>query len=231
MKENDLYKLDEVFDPEDLEWRIQHFTVYGTTPDARVLVYVTSRAVQNRLDAVCGKAGWNTEIRKLDNGAYTCRLSIWIESVDEKGNVIPGTGRWVTKEDGADETNIEATKGGISGAIKRAAVQWGIGRYLYEFGESKAVFVDEGEGKYSISDKGSKSTYYWNPPAIPTWALPKNQLSHKKHLLEEINAYIQDGTLSGDYKLKAESYLNTVNINGMEGVLDYCWNEKHKKAA
>jgi len=38
---------------------------------------------------------------------------------------------WVTKSDGADDSSIESAKGGISDSLKRAAVQYGIGRYLY----------------------------------------------------------------------------------------------------
>ena len=38
---------------------------------------------------------------------------------------------WITKADGAGDTDIEGEKGGISDALKRAAVVWGIGRYLY----------------------------------------------------------------------------------------------------
>ncbi|MCP5002531.1 MAG: hypothetical protein GY941_01065, partial [Planctomycetes bacterium] len=38
---------------------------------------------------------------------------------------------WVTKSDGAGDTKVEAEKGSISDAFKRAAVKWGIGRYLY----------------------------------------------------------------------------------------------------
>ena len=40
---------------------------------------------------------------------------------------------WISKEDGADDTAIESTKGGISDALKRAAVKWGMGRDLYEY--------------------------------------------------------------------------------------------------
>ena len=40
-------------------------------------------------------------------------------------------GEWIGKSDGADDSNIEAAKGGLSAALKRAAVQWGIARYLY----------------------------------------------------------------------------------------------------
>ena len=48
-----------------------------------------------------------------------CELSINID------------GTWITKSDGADDSNIEGAKGGISDALKRAAVLFGIGRYLY----------------------------------------------------------------------------------------------------
>jgi hypothetical protein len=39
---------------------------------------------------------------------------------------------WVRKSDGAGETQVEGEKGAISDALKRAAVKWGIGRYLYD---------------------------------------------------------------------------------------------------
>ena len=51
-----------------------------------------------------------------------CKLSVRI------------SGEWVTKCDGADDTNIEGAKGGISDAFKRAAVKFGIFRYAYHPG-------------------------------------------------------------------------------------------------
>lgn len=161
MKRERLALLDEKFRPQDLEWRIQQFGVSNGKPWAKVLCYVTSRAIQNRLDEVCGKDGWSTEIKNID-GAFICRMGINID------------GQWVYKEDGADETKVEATKGGISGSIKRAGVQWGIGRYLYDLGERWAKFVDESQGRYRIYNKDNKTTYFWNPPALPNWALPSN---------------------------------------------------------
>lgn len=46
---------------------------------------------------------------------------------------------WVTKADGAGDSDVEAEKGAISDALKRAAVKWGIGRYLYDLGN---IWVD-----------------------------------------------------------------------------------------
>ncbi len=45
----------------------------------------------------------------------------------------PVSGEWVEKQDGSGPTDMEPFKGGISGALKRAAVAWGIGRELYRY--------------------------------------------------------------------------------------------------
>lgn len=58
-----------------------------------------------------------TNIVTLNNGGVECGISIKID------------GEWITKWDAAENTQVEAVKGGRSGAMKRAAVQWGIGRY------------------------------------------------------------------------------------------------------
>ncbi|WP_263317101.1 Rad52/Rad22 family DNA repair protein, partial [Enterobacter hormaechei] len=62
-----------------------------------------------------------------NNGGVECGISIKVE------------GEWITKWDAAENTQVEAVKGGRSGAMKRAAVQWGIGRYLYNLEEGFAV--------------------------------------------------------------------------------------------
>src|SRR5690606_17516766 len=52
---------------------------------------------------------------------------------------------------GAGNTDVEADKGGISDAFKRAAVKWGVGRYLYGV-ESPWVKIVK-RGKSSFIDK------------------------------------------------------------------------------
>ena len=92
---------------------------------------------------------------------------------------------WIIKWDGGDNTNIEATKGGFSVALKRAAVQWGIGRYLYSVDEFMASIkksgatpqyggtIDTGVYRGEAKKKdGSKVFFTWNPPTLPEWALP-----------------------------------------------------------
>lgn len=111
------------FPAADLDWRVGNKSSRGDK--ATLLVYLTSRAVMQRLDDVVGPAGWRDAYSPLVEGmktvGYLCELSV---------EVAPG--QWVSKVDGADLTDIEAIKGGISSALKRAAVKWGIGRYLYD---------------------------------------------------------------------------------------------------
>ena len=94
--------------------------------------YVTNRAIQNRLDEVVGPENWYNDFKPWHGdgkkGAQICGISIFFE----------GRG-FITKWDGAEDSDIEPVKGGLSDSMKRAAVQWGIGRILYNMG---AVFVD-----------------------------------------------------------------------------------------
>lgn len=158
----DLSRLSACFPPRDIEWRVQSC---GTNREgkvwAKVLAYVTNRAIMARLDEVCGPGNWRNEFREWNAGkaGVLCGISVRVD------------GEWVTKWDGAENTDIEEVKGGLSSAMKRAAVQWGIGRYLYELDEGWAQIVEKGE-HYAKTKEGK--AFYWNPPPLPAWALPKN---------------------------------------------------------
>ena len=127
------------FAPEDLEWRIQ-----VTTQDKAkglAVPYVTNRAIQNRLDEVVGPQNWYNEYKPWHGTgkreAQICGISIYFE----------GRG-FITKWDGAEDSDIEPVKGGLSDSMKRAAVQWGIGRVLYNM---DTVYVNiEKKGKSYI---------------------------------------------------------------------------------
>ena len=157
-------ELSKPFAPFDIEWRISQAGAKNGKCWARVLAYVTNRAIMQRLDTVCGIDNWKNEFVELD-GAFMCGLSVRLH------------GEWITKWDGAQKTNIEATKGGISGSMKRAAVQWGIGRYLYGLEEAFAEVTESGRFRQSAKTKGEQWQQYpafrWNPPQLPDWALPK----------------------------------------------------------
>ena len=163
-----LEKLKEPFPADQVEWRVSRSGVKNGNPWAMVLAYITSRGVQDRLDAVCGPQNWKNEFRQVDGGTL-CGISI--KCGDE----------WVTKWDGAQNTDIESFKGGLSGAEKRAASQWGIGRYLYGLTENWAQPDPNGSHTDKVTDKqsGQVTWFRWNPPALPAWALPQENLKGK----------------------------------------------------
>lgn len=173
----DLSKLKEPFSAKDIEWRLQQC---GENKEGKIwgkcLAYITSRAVQERLDEVCGPDGWKSEIRK-DGDAYLCTLSIRMKRDD-------GSIEWISRTDGADATDKESVKGGISGALKRAAVQFGIGRYLYDLEEGWITVCEN--GKYFGKTKTEKQ-FRWNPPALPDWALPKGENSFRENKTDSDN--------------------------------------------
>jgi len=150
MNENlkDLFaRLSAPFQPQDIEWRAG--ATNSDKTKALALAYITSRAVMDRLDEVMGPENWCDYYKAGPDGGVMCGLALNIN------------GTWITKWDGAENTDFEAVKGGLSDAFKRAGYKWGIGRYLYKL---DSVWVPcEAHGK-SISLKTT--------PTLPAWALP-----------------------------------------------------------
>jgi hypothetical protein len=56
----------------------------------------------------------------------------------------------VWKSDGAGDSDVEAEKGAVSDAFKRAAVKWGVGRYLYDL-DSPWVALEKRGNSYAIA--------------------------------------------------------------------------------
>lgn len=126
-----------------IHWRIGRKSQDKTK--AQVLAYIDARDVMKRLDDVVGCNNWY-QVPKHENGLYLCTLFVRID------------GEWIGKTDGAPATQIEAQKGGLSDAFKRAAVSWGVGRYLYYL-PTPWVPID-GYGNFTA-------------PELPAWAQPK----------------------------------------------------------
>lgn len=166
----DLSRLAEPFDAEDIEWRVSRAGMGKQGVYCHVLAYITARAIQQRLDEVCGPGEWRNEpltVFELRPGVFCMQVGISIR-ID---------GEWVTKWDVSEPTNIEPAKGGFSGAMKRAGAQWGIGRYLYHLEETFAEVSDQGGREWNwarLPEKHGGGDYYWKPPQLPAWALPKD---------------------------------------------------------
>lgn len=145
-------QLSSPFDPSEVDWRVG-----STTQDkskGMALAYIDARTVMGRLDTVCGPAGWQN--RYVIEGTKTV-CEIGIKCGEE----------WVWKSDGAGDSDVEAEKGALSDAFKRAAVRWGIGRYLYNlkspwvplkaFGKSY-VIADEAKPELDRVLRGNRPT-------------------------------------------------------------------------
>lgn len=152
----DWEKLSAQFDPEDLEWRVQSCGKKNDKVWALVMPYVTSRAIMERLDAVCGPQNWKNGFEPGPCGGVVCVISIRVD------------GAWIGKWDGADQEEqseggqkIDKVKSALSSAMKRAAVQWGMGRYLYKIQPAFANVHDQGS-EWGKTKEGT--VFRWDPP-------------------------------------------------------------------
>lgn len=180
-----LRKLSAKFSEQDIEWRVQQSGAGKNGPWALIIPYITNRAIQQRLDDVCGAGNWENKYMPSPCGkGYLCGISILVGD------------RWVTRWDGAELTgngSIDPVKSTLSNSMKRAGVQWGIGRYLYQFEASFAdcAYCDnrydtlDGYTYQFVKNKksgGSDFGMQWKPKALPDWALPTNPQKVKEFI-------------------------------------------------
>ena len=179
----DLKRLKDKFEEKDIEWRVQSAGRNSNGEWAMVLAYVTNRAIMDRLDDVCGPSNWYNEYEKGPDGGVICGLYIrCFREEEDKWD------RWVVKWDGAENTDIESVKGGLSNSMKRAGVQWGIGRYLYDLPAMWAKVSDRGKNKAKFKDRdGSEHWFKWDPPDLPNEFLPGPRNENGTDLDDAVN--------------------------------------------
>ena len=177
------------FEAHDIEWRVQQSGVSGSSkPWVMVIPYITNRAIQQRLDVVVGIDGWKNEFKEATSGkGYLCGLSIRFGD------------NWITKWDGSEYTQVEALKGALSGAMKRTAVQFGIGRYLYSL-DTEFATCNPVESRFKAngdfisiplnkSNKGGpRMNAEWFPPTLPDWALPSAKFDSYLTAIEQASS-------------------------------------------
>lgn len=127
-------------------WRVQSYS--KNKPVATVMAYIDARDTQEVLDTYC-TYGWNRKHQMLNDRLY-CAIGI----------VMPdGTIQW--REDCGTESNEDKEKGQASDAFKRAGVNWGIGRFLYDMDIQYVTASDKKEaGKFPFPvDEHNKRIY------------------------------------------------------------------------
>ena len=163
-----LRRLAAPFQESAVKWRAALCGLNGKgEPFAVVVPYVDARAIQDRLDQVVGAENWMAEYRQGANNGTMCKLSLRIN------------GQFVSKEDGADLSEIEPIKGGISNSFRRAAVVWGIGRYLYKLNQMYGLVAENGDYKGAAKDRktGQWVKFRWSAPKFPAFAVPESNLT------------------------------------------------------
>lgn len=151
------------------KWRVQEAKEHG----ANCVAYVDARDVMNRLDEVVGMGMWQSKYES-HNGNIYCSIGIKVDN------------EWVWKTDCGSESNVEKEKGEASDALKRSAVQWGVGRFLYDL-PIKKLKTKEKNGKwYPIDGNGnmifSKEalTEFINSSQTPAKPTPKVSITPDK---------------------------------------------------
>lgn len=93
----------------------------------RQLHYITARTAMNRLDSVLGPENWTDGYEPFRTAGVKCILTITLP--DGRTVVKTGLGGVSDMHDESDDD-----KSGESDALKRAAVKFGVARYLYRDG-------------------------------------------------------------------------------------------------
>jgi hypothetical protein len=135
------------FEPRDIKFKPQMVK----NNKALAIAYVDVRLIEDRLDDVLGVENWQDDYDILPDGSVTCKLRVNLG------------GEWVTKMDVGSPSEQpdggDRLKAAFSDALKRAAVKFGIGRYLYRL---PAQWVDYDPAKKQIV----------RPPQLPAFAVP-----------------------------------------------------------
>jgi hypothetical protein len=133
---NDVWqRLKAPFPPDKVSWRLGATKKDKTSGIA--LAYIDARDVMERLDEIVGPENWQNKYSHAE-GKTVCDIGVQFS-----------LGNWVWKADGAGDSDVEAEKGALSDAFKRAAVRFGIGRYLYDLGNTW-VEIEQHGNSYAI---------------------------------------------------------------------------------
>nr|WP_279231580.1 Rad52/Rad22 family DNA repair protein [Thermus thalpophilus] len=158
----------EPFPPAEVQWRIEALS--KDRKRALVVPYVDARTVLDRLDRVVGPEGWHDSYEVLADQERNLK--------DERGERRERlcevkcrlTVLGVTKEDVGEGDSLKAA---FSDALKRAAVKFGVGRYLYRL-EKQWVDYDPEKGRFT-------------PPKLPEpEAEPEEEKPEAHRLIDQL---------------------------------------------
>lgn len=150
------------FPTTSISWRVGATTEKDGKLLGKPLAYIDARDVMDRLDGVLGPQAW--QCRYSEQGAKTiCEIGVNIGAADRTASL-----EWIWKADGAGDTDYEAEKGALSDAFKRAAVRWGVGRYLYDIKSGWVEVAKRGNTTF-IPDESRAKLDKLHDDAVENW--------------------------------------------------------------
>jgi len=149
-------RLSAPFSERDLSWRVGPLS--RSKDKAQALAYIDARAVSRRFDEVLGFAGWGSHIEPVYDRGVMIGVKCTITVIDGDKKVSREDIGTIKDLDLSSNTSIEPYKSAVSDAFKRAAVHFGVGRYIYDI-----------PSPWLAIDQYKKFT---RTPALPDWALP-----------------------------------------------------------
>lgn len=125
------------------KWKIQTFS--KNKPKAQCVSYIDARDVMKILDFVVGPENWQDDYKMVGN-RWMAGIGIKSYKFNGQKDII----EWVWKWDTGVAGDFEQDKSEVSDSFKRAAVKWGIGRFLYDLGFEWVDTNKVGSGAYPI---------------------------------------------------------------------------------
>jgi hypothetical protein len=194
------------------KWKIQTCK-YGK---ATLVAYIDARDVQNRLDEVVGPENWQNEFIAIDGDLY-CKMGINIGALENKED------KWVYKMDTGTESFAEKTKGRVSDCGKRAAIQWGLGRFLYTLGvvHLKAKPYGTSGKEYPVTNEGKmlfnpqEITDYVNSLKNKNKKEPKEKIKKNDKNYDKVTSEPQYAKKEWSEKIIEE--IKTLKVNDLQG--------------
>lgn len=157
------------FEEKDISWKVLQNSWTEGKAYALMTPFVNASAIQERLDEVLGWENWKTEYEVKESGNY--KYVVCILSCRTKD------GEWISKQNVCEITEKKENnnapdnpiKSAYSGAFKRVALEFGIGRYLKnikKYSPQCSESFPKGENAVRCYDKQSGKTFYATIPTL-----------------------------------------------------------------
>jgi len=136
----------------DIKYRVGKFKVTAEKSFVTCLIYIDARTAMDELDLKYGADNWDFAWELLGDWAVKGKLTI------RKGDIVisrEDVGYPNSEKTKKDKDKTEWLKDAVSDALKRCAVQFDIGRFLYDapflYTEEINTYVDKTSGEVRLN--------------------------------------------------------------------------------